>query len=67
MKTQTPGDGDNVRAKSKNANKRAPPKAKTSSNLIDQALAYKRQASLAPEKDHGTIYAVKIIAKHKML
>ena len=30
-------------------------------------MAYKRQASLAPEKDHGTIYAVKIISKKKVL
>lgn len=47
--------------------KAAQPAAKTSSNLLDQALAYKRQVSMAPQKDQGTIYAVKIISKQKVL
>ena len=43
------------------------PTKKNSSSILDQALAYKRQASMAPSKDVGTIYAVKIISKKKVL
>ena len=43
------------------------PKAKNSSSVIEQAIAFQRQATMAPHRDHQTIFAVKIISKNKVL
>jgi len=43
------------------------PQKKNSSSQLDQAAALDRQMQMAPQRDNTTIFAVKIISKHKVL